>query len=121
VGDYVRLRKDLDNIAIIEALLQRMNLFARREVYGSHLLQPIAANLSTLFITIAVNSDFSCTRHRLILLSTGAIADVLCNNCALRQRHFLPRFDRCHSKSLDRIALAQAEDKRSNKLWWHIE
>jgi ribosome biogenesis GTPase len=72
VGDYVRLRKDPDDIAIIEELLPRLNLFARREVYGSHLLQPIAANLSTLFITIAVNRDFSVRRIERYLVAATA-------------------------------------------------
>src|ERR1017187_8653190 len=62
VGDYVKLRKDPDEIAIIEAVLPRMNLFARREVYGSHLLQAMASNLDTLFVTVAVNRDFSVRR-----------------------------------------------------------
>jgi len=68
----VRLRKEPDNIAIIEAVLPRMNLFARREVYGSHLLQPIAANLDTLFITIAVNRDFSVRRVERYLVAATA-------------------------------------------------
>ena len=72
VGDYVRLREDPGEIAIIEALLPRMNLFARREVYGSHLLQPIAANLDTLFVTIAVNRDFSVRRVERYLVAATA-------------------------------------------------
>ncbi|MDR3614104.1 MAG: ribosome small subunit-dependent GTPase A [Candidatus Obscuribacterales bacterium] len=72
VGDYVRLRRDPDDIAVIEELLPRMNLFARREVYGGHLLQPIAANLSTLFITIAVNRDFNVRRIERYLVAATA-------------------------------------------------
>jgi ribosome biogenesis GTPase len=72
VGDYVRLRRDPGDIAIIEALLPRMNLFARREVYGSHLLQPIAANIDTLFITIAVNRDFNVRRIERYLVAATA-------------------------------------------------
>jgi ribosome biogenesis GTPase len=68
----VRLRKDPSNIAIIEEVLPRMNLFARREVYGSHLLQPIAANLDTLFITIAVNRDFNIRRIERYLVAATA-------------------------------------------------
>jgi ribosome biogenesis GTPase / thiamine phosphate phosphatase len=72
VGDYVRLRKDPDNIAIVEEVLPRLNLFARREVYGSHLLQPIAANLDTLFITIAMNRDFNVRRIERYLVAATA-------------------------------------------------
>lgn len=68
----MRLRKDPSNIAIIEEVLPRMNLFARREVYGSHLLQPIAANLDTLFITIAVNRDFNIRRIERYLVAATA-------------------------------------------------
>lgn len=72
VGDYVRLRENPDETAIIEAVLPRTNLFARREVYGSHLLQPIAANLDTLFVTIAVNRDFSVRRLERYLVAATA-------------------------------------------------
>ena len=61
VGDYVALAPK-EGTAIIEAVLPRGNLFARRAIGGSHLLQPIAANLDTLFVTVAVNSDFNLRR-----------------------------------------------------------
>ncbi len=61
VGDYVSLKLSGD-LAIIETVLERKNVFARRAVDGSHLLQPIAANLDTLFITIAVDRDFNMRR-----------------------------------------------------------
>ncbi|HEY9712050.1 MAG TPA: ribosome small subunit-dependent GTPase A [Chroococcales cyanobacterium] len=61
VGDYVALRLS-DDSATIEELLPRTNLFARRGAYGSHEQQPIAANLDTLFITIALNRDFNVRR-----------------------------------------------------------
>ncbi len=61
VGDYVALTTS-GGTAIIESILPRNNLFARRAIAGSHLLQPIAANLDRLFVTIAVNRDFNLRR-----------------------------------------------------------
>jgi ribosome biogenesis GTPase / thiamine phosphate phosphatase len=61
VGDYVALATN-GGTAMIEAVLPRSNLFARRAIGGSHLLQPIAANLDRLFVTVAVNRDFNLRR-----------------------------------------------------------
>jgi ribosome biogenesis GTPase len=61
VGDYVSLRIDCEP-AMIEKVLPRTNIFARRGIDGSHDLQAIAANLDTLFVTIAVNRDFNIRR-----------------------------------------------------------
>jgi ribosome biogenesis GTPase len=61
VGDYVSMRIH-DHSALIERVLPRKNLFARRGIDGSHLLQPIAANLDTLFVTMAVTGDFNIRR-----------------------------------------------------------
>jgi ribosome biogenesis GTPase len=61
VGDYVSLRVD-SSPALIERVLPRTNIFARRGIDGSHSMQAIAANLDTLFITVAVNRDFNIRR-----------------------------------------------------------
>jgi ribosome biogenesis GTPase len=61
VGDYVSMRIQ-DHSALIERVLPRKNLFARRGVDGSHLMQPIASNLDTLFVTMAVDNDFNLRR-----------------------------------------------------------
>jgi ribosome biogenesis GTPase len=61
VGDYVALKIDGD-VALIESVLPRANIFVRRAINGSHNMQPIAANLDTLFVTIAVNRDFNLRR-----------------------------------------------------------
>jgi ribosome biogenesis GTPase len=61
VGDYVSLKLDGDT-AMIESVLPRANIFARRAIDGSHSMQAIAANLDTLFVTIAVNRDFNIRR-----------------------------------------------------------
>jgi len=61
VGDYVSLKTEGD-INLIESVLPRANIFARRAIDGSHSMQAIAANLDTLFVTIAVNRDFNIRR-----------------------------------------------------------
>lgn len=61
VGDYVALTFS-EGISMIEKVLERKNLFTRRAVWGSHSLQPIAANIDTLFITMAMNRDFNLRR-----------------------------------------------------------
>jgi ribosome biogenesis GTPase / thiamine phosphate phosphatase len=61
VGDYVGLKVEGD-AALIESVLPRANIFARRAIDGSHSMQAIAANLDTLFVTIAVNRDFNIRR-----------------------------------------------------------
>jgi len=61
VGDYVSLKVEGDS-ALIEKVLPRKNVFARRAIDGSYDMQAIAANLDTLFITVAVNRDFNIRR-----------------------------------------------------------
>jgi ribosome biogenesis GTPase len=61
VGDYVAI-KHSDGTSMIERVLERKNLFTRRAVWGSHSMQPIAANIDTLFITMAMNRDFNLRR-----------------------------------------------------------
>jgi ribosome biogenesis GTPase len=71
VGDYVAAAIT-DSIASIASVLPRKNLYARRAVYGSHELQPIAANIDTLFVTLAVNRDFNLRRlERYIVAATA--------------------------------------------------
>jgi ribosome biogenesis GTPase / thiamine phosphate phosphatase len=63
VGDYVAL--DLaagDSDSVVRAVLPRRNLFARRAAGEVSTLQPIAANLDTLFVTVACNRDFNLRR-----------------------------------------------------------
>ncbi len=71
VGDYVSITI-CDGLAMIESVLPRANLFARRGIDGSHVLQPIAANLDTLFVTIAVNRDFNLRRLERYVIAAGA-------------------------------------------------
>jgi ribosome biogenesis GTPase len=61
VGDYIAIR-ETNGTAFIEQLLPRSNAFFRRGVDGSYEQQLIAANIDTLFITIALNRDFNLRR-----------------------------------------------------------
>lgn len=76
VGDFVAMTMKSD-IAMIHKLLPRKNLFARRGIYGSDELQPIAANLDTLFITVSVNRDFNVRRLERYMVAAAGF-DVPC-------------------------------------------
>lgn len=76
VGDFVAMSMKSD-IAMIHKLLPRKNLFARRGIYGSDELQPIAANLDTLFITVSVNRDFNVRRLERYMVAAAGF-DVPC-------------------------------------------
>lgn len=63
VGDYVVLDQPAPNsLCVVRAVLPRRNLFARRAAGGSSTLQPIAANLDSLFVAVACNRDFNLRR-----------------------------------------------------------
>ena len=63
-----------DGLSIIDRILPRANLFARKEVYGGRELQPIAANVDRLFITVAVNRDFNLRRIERYIIAAGAFS-----------------------------------------------
>ena len=71
VGDYVSLLQAGD-VFMIDSVLPRRNLFARRAKDGSHYMQPIAANIDTLFVTVAVNRDFNIRRLERYVVSASA-------------------------------------------------
>ena len=71
VGDFVAATIS-EGTSMIEEVLPRKNLFARRAVWGSHCLQPIAANLDTLFITLAMNRDFNLRRIERYAIAAAA-------------------------------------------------
>ena len=71
VGDYVALTES-DGLCMIENILERKNLFTRRAVWGGHHMQPIAANVDTLFITMAMNNDFNLRRIERYAISAAA-------------------------------------------------
>ncbi len=63
VGDYVAV--DLDahgRHAVIRRVLPRRNLFVRRAAGTAPGTQPIAANIDTLFVAVALNRDFNLRR-----------------------------------------------------------
>jgi ribosome biogenesis GTPase len=63
VGDFVALELAPNaTLAVVRSVLPRRNLFARRAVGGSSSLQPIAANIDTLFVAVACNRDFNLRR-----------------------------------------------------------
>lgn len=71
VGDYVAAAIEY-GAAIIQSVLPRENLFSRRAVYGSRLLQPIAANIDRLFLIMAVNRNFNLRRMERYLVAAAA-------------------------------------------------
>jgi ribosome biogenesis GTPase / thiamine phosphate phosphatase len=71
VGDYVSLTQN-DHCFSIDGVIPRTNLFARRGKNGSYLLQPIAANIDWLFVTVAVNRDFNVRRLERYVVAASA-------------------------------------------------
>ena len=59
VGDYVRLRKIDENLAIIEQLIQRKNVLDRLDVGTIQEKQILAANIDLVFIALSLNKDFN--------------------------------------------------------------
>lgn len=70
VGDWVVLDESLSRI---EKVLERKSLFKRLGAGGSNELQPIAANIDTLFIVTSCNEEFKESRlERYLALCTEA-------------------------------------------------
>jgi ribosome biogenesis GTPase len=59
VGDYVKLRKIDENLAIIEQLVQRKNVLDRLDVGTIQEKQILAANIDLAFIALSLNQDFN--------------------------------------------------------------
>ncbi len=92
VGDYVALEVASGASPVIRAVVPRHNLFARRTAGGGSAPQPIAANVDTLFVTVACNRDFNlrrierylagargCGVPAAIVLTKSDLADDLCS------------------------------------------
>lgn len=63
VGDWVALRRDVgDSLAVIHAVLPRVNKFSRSQPGREHDEQVIAANLDTLFLVTSLNRDLNARR-----------------------------------------------------------
>lgn len=61
VGDWVATRRAADRHGVIVAVLPRRSLLARADIRKAG-AQPIAANLDSVFIAMAVNRDFNLRR-----------------------------------------------------------
>lgn len=74
VGDYVLLDRpdDRHGHAIIHHLLQRKSIFERKAPGNVNKSQPIAANIDTAFICMALNNDFNLRRLERYLSITWA-------------------------------------------------
>jgi ribosome biogenesis GTPase / thiamine phosphate phosphatase len=73
VGDWVALRRDAgDSLAVIHAVLPRVNKFARAQPGREHDEQIIAANLDTLFLVTSLNRDLNARRLERYLAGASA-------------------------------------------------
>ncbi len=61
VGDWVMAEKDNDFV-VIHRILPRKSAFLRRAAGTSHETQVVAANIDTVFVCMAMNSDFNLRR-----------------------------------------------------------
>lgn len=62
VGDYVMVDANDGNTAVIHHILHRRSLFLRRAAGTSNTEQAACANIDTVFICMALNSDFNLRR-----------------------------------------------------------
>lgn len=64
VGDWI-LYKKLDGTppsGVIQSILPRHSLFARKEPWSHNKIQPIASNVDIVFITVGMDHDFNLAR-----------------------------------------------------------
>ena len=86
VGDWVAARVIAAGQAIVEAVLPRRTLFARRAAGPREAQQPIAANIDLVFLVCGLDGDFNLRRlERYLTLSmeSGAAAVVVLNKSDL--------------------------------------
>src|SRR5260370_10695211 len=86
VGDWVAARVINSEQAIVEAVLPRRTLFARRAAGRREDQQPIAANIDLVFLVCGLDGDFNLRRlERYLTLSmeSGADAVVVLNKSDL--------------------------------------
>jgi ribosome biogenesis GTPase len=87
VGDWVAARPVAAGQAIVEAVLPRHSLFARRAPGSRHERQAIAANIDLAFLVCGLDGDFNprrLERYRALTAESGAQAIVILNktDCA---------------------------------------
>jgi ribosome biogenesis GTPase / thiamine phosphate phosphatase len=86
VGDWVGARVINDEQAIVEAVLPRRTLFARRAPGRREDQQPIAANIDLVFLVCGLDGDFNLRRLERYLtlgVESGADAVVILNKSDL--------------------------------------
>jgi ribosome biogenesis GTPase / thiamine phosphate phosphatase len=86
VGDWVAAREVAAGQAIVEAVLPRATLFARRAAGAREEPQPIAANIDTVFLVCGLDGDFNLRRlERYLTLAaeSGAAPVVVLNKADL--------------------------------------
>jgi ribosome biogenesis GTPase / thiamine phosphate phosphatase len=75
VGDWVALRHEPgETLAVIHAILPRVNKFSRAQAGREHDEQVIAANLDTLFLVTSLNRDLNPRRLERYLAAANAPA-----------------------------------------------
>jgi ribosome biogenesis GTPase len=73
VGDWVAARMVSPSLAIVEAVLPRRTLFARRSAGRREDRQPVAANIDLVFLVCGLDGDFNPRRlERYLVLSAEA-------------------------------------------------
>ena len=86
VGDWVGARVINEEQAIVEAVLPRGTLFARRAPGGREDQQPIAANIDLVFLVCGLDGDFNLRRlerYLTLAVESGARAVVVLNKSDL--------------------------------------
>jgi ribosome biogenesis GTPase / thiamine phosphate phosphatase len=74
IGDWVLLYPQADGKSLIEHLLPRKSFLSRKEPGETSRIQPIAANVDTLFILLPMAENFNTRRiERYILLALNAM------------------------------------------------
>ena len=86
VGDWVGARIINREQAIVEAVLPRRTLFARRAAGRREDQQPIAANIDLVFLVCGLDGDYNLRRlerYLTLAVESGADAVVVLNKCDL--------------------------------------
>ena len=86
VGDWVGARVINSTEAIVEAVLPRRTLFARRAPGAREAMQPIAANIDLVFLVSALDGDFNLRRierYLALALESGATPVIVLNKMDL--------------------------------------
>ena len=85
-GDWVAARIINASEAIVEAVLPRRTLFARRAAGRREQQQPIAANIDLVFLVSGLDGDYNprrIERYRALAAESGSRAVIVLNKCDL--------------------------------------